>query len=79
MLILTRKIGEAIVIGSNIHVMVVAVQGDKVRIGISAPKETVVDRQEIAEKRNLWFNEHLVIATDLPRDDVSGLLRPPSV
>ncbi len=64
--ILTRKNGEAIVIGSNIHAVVVAVQGDKVRIGISAPKETVVGRQDIAEKRNLWFNEHLAIATDLP-------------
>lgn len=51
MLVLTRKTGEEIVIGENIHVMVVAIKGDKVRIGINAPKEVVVDRQEIHEKR----------------------------
>ncbi len=57
MLVLTRKVGEEIVIGDNIHVMVVAVQGATVRIGISAPKEVVVDRQEVAEKRHQWFGD----------------------
>ena len=51
MLVLSRKLGEEIVIGNNIHLMVVAIKGDKVRIGISAPKDVVVDRQEIHEKR----------------------------
>jgi carbon storage regulator CsrA len=51
MLVLSRKVGEEIVIGNNIHLMVVAIKGDKVRIGISAPKEVVVDRQEVHEKR----------------------------
>lgn len=51
MLVLTRKVGEAIIIGKNICIMPVAIQGDKVRIGISAPKEVVVDRQEVHEKR----------------------------
>ncbi len=36
MLVLTRRVGEEIVIGNDIRVMVVAIQGDKVRIGISA-------------------------------------------
>jgi carbon storage regulator len=52
MLVLTRKIGEEIVIGKDIHITVVAIKGEKVRIGVSAPKEVVVDRQEIHEKRN---------------------------
>ena len=51
MLVLTRKVGEEIVIGDNIHITVVAIKGEKVRIGISAPKEVIVDRQEIHEKR----------------------------
>jgi carbon storage regulator len=51
MLVLSRKVGEEIVIGDHIHLMVVAVQGDKVRLGISAPKDVVVDRQEIHERR----------------------------
>jgi carbon storage regulator len=51
MLVLSRKVGEEIVIGDNIHLMVVAIQGAKVRIGISAPKDVVVDRQEVYEER----------------------------
>jgi carbon storage regulator CsrA len=51
MLVLTRKVGEEIVIGNDIHLLVVAIDGPKVRIGISAPREVVVDRQEIHERR----------------------------
>jgi len=51
MLVLTRKVGEEIVIGDDIHLMVVAIKGAKVRIGISAPKGVVVDRQEVREQR----------------------------
>lgn len=51
MLVLTRKIGQEIVIGDNIRLVVVAVHGENVRIGISAPKEVVVDRQEVHEQR----------------------------
>ncbi len=53
MLVLTRKVGEEIIIGNDIHVTLVAIHEATVRIGINAPKEVVVDRQEIAEKRNL--------------------------
>jgi carbon storage regulator len=51
MLVLSRKVGEQIVIGDSIHVMVLAIHGAKVRIGISAPKDVVVDRQEIRKQR----------------------------
>ena len=51
MLVLTRKIGEDIVIGTNIHITVVEIKGGKVRIGVCAPKDIVVDRQEIHERR----------------------------
>jgi carbon storage regulator len=51
MLVLTRKVGEEIVIGDNIHVVVVSIRGDRVRIGVSAPKEVVVDRQEVHDRR----------------------------
>ena len=51
MLVLSRKVGEEIVIGDDVHVVVVEVQGAKVRIGIRAPKDVVVDRQEIRELR----------------------------
>lgn len=51
MLVLSRKTGEVIEIGENIRVMVVEVRGDKVRIGIEAPRTVTVDRSEVAEAR----------------------------
>ncbi|MCL1632649.1 carbon storage regulator CsrA [Sporolactobacillus sp. CPB3-1] len=49
MLILTRKKGESIQIGDTIEVKVVAVSGDQVKLGISAPREIDVNRGEIYE------------------------------
>jgi carbon storage regulator len=51
MLVLTRRIGEQVVISDGICVTVVAIRGERVRLGIAAPRETVVDRQEIHERR----------------------------
>ena len=51
MLVLTRRPGEEIVIDGNIRITVVAVKGDRIRIGIEAPPSVVVDRQEIHERR----------------------------
>lgn len=47
MLVLARKVNEAIVIGENIRVVVVGVEGETVRLGIEAPREVKVYRQEI--------------------------------
>lgn len=47
MLVLSRKKNESIVINSNITVTVVEIRGDKVRLGIVAPKEVPVHRQEV--------------------------------
>ena len=49
MLVLSRKKDEALVIGDNIVVTVIEVRGDKVRLGIEAPKEIPVHRQEVYE------------------------------
>lgn len=51
MLVLTRRQGEAIKIGDNITVMVVDMRGDKVRLGVEAPREVRIDREEVAERR----------------------------
>ncbi len=61
MLVLTRKVGEEIIIDGRIRITVTQVKGDKVRIGITAPPEVRVDRQEIHERRR-EFNEEGVIA-----------------
>lgn len=47
MLILTRRVGETIMIGDNITVTVLGVKGNQVRIGVNAPKEVRVDREEV--------------------------------
>ena len=50
MLVLSRKRGEAIAIGSGVTITVLEVKGDKVKIGIVAPAEVPVHRQEIRER-----------------------------
>lgn len=50
MLILTRKIGECITIGDQIKVYVVDIRGKQVRLGIEAPSNAVVHREEIYQK-----------------------------
>ena len=47
MLVLSREVNEEILIGENISIMVVEIRGDKVRLGIKAPREVSVDRKEI--------------------------------
>jgi carbon storage regulator len=51
MLVLTRRLGETVVIDGGIQITVVAVQGNKVRLGISAPPSVQVDREEIHQRR----------------------------
>jgi carbon storage regulator len=50
MLILTRRVGESVMIGDDITVIVLGVKGNQVRVGVDAPKEVPVHRQEIYER-----------------------------
>ncbi len=50
MLILTRRVGETLMIGSEIAVTVLGIKGQQVRIGIAAPKDVAVHREEVYER-----------------------------
>jgi len=52
MLILTRRVGETLMIGNDISVTVLGVKGNQVRIGVDAPKDVAVHREEIFERIN---------------------------
>jgi len=53
MLILTRRVGETIVIGDNIEVTILGVKGNQIRVGVQAPTDIPVHREEVAQRIQL--------------------------
>jgi carbon storage regulator len=62
MLVLTRRIGEEIIIDGNIRVVVTTIDGSKVRIGIVAPKDVRIDREEVHQRRREFAAQPDVVA-----------------
>lgn len=69
MLILTRKQGESVAIGDEIQVTVVEIQGKQVKLGVKAPREVAVHRQEIYEK----IQQENIRASQVDDFDISDL------
>ena len=69
MLALTRKLNEAIIINDNIEIKVLEISGDKVRLGISAPKEMNIYREEIYNQ----VKESNQDATTVTKDNLKSL------
>jgi len=70
MLILSRKKDQKIMIGDGIEVWVVDIRGDTVKLGIKAPREVKVFRQEVAEEIEAANQAALKSSLDLPFPDV---------
>ncbi len=75
MLILTRRVGESIVVGDDVTVTVFEVRGDSVRIGIDAPKSVQVHRQEVYLELQR-ANQAAASPSDDAVDALRGALRP---
>ena len=58
MLILTRRVGETLVVGDDITVTVLGVKGNQVRLGVNAPKDVTVHREEIYQRIQQEKGQH---------------------
>jgi carbon storage regulator len=73
MLILTRRVGETLMIGDSVTVTVLGVKGNQVRIGITAPKDVAVHREEIYQR--IQRGEDAAHADTDPADAKPGIER----
>ncbi len=74
-LVLTREVGQTIVIGNNVRVTIVQVRGDQARVGIDAPREVPVHRLEVFEELQA---ANRAAASQVPDDldMLDGLIKP---
>jgi carbon storage regulator len=76
MLVLSRKLNETIVINDTIRITVVGIKGDRIRLGIEAPRDVIVDRAEV-HARKVNFVEIIVPGAVCDETvDLGGLLIP---
>lgn len=75
MLVLTRRVGEGITIGTNIRVVVVEIKGGQVRLGIEAPSSISIHRDEIYAKVR-EENKKAAATADIPIDELKKLGSP---
>ena len=76
MLILTRRIGESVVIGDDIILTIVEVRGDSVRLGIDAPRSVDVHREEVYRELQA-ANQRAASPADAAVESLKALIAPP--
>lgn len=75
MLVLTRKLGESIAIDDHIKIRVVQIKGKQVRLGIEAPKDTKIHREEVYAAIQDQNHQSAAVSSDTTRS-VAKLLKP---
>jgi len=73
MLVLARKVGQSIVIGDNIELLVIEVRGEQVRIGVEAPRSIAVHRKELLEQ--IKAENIQAAAQEIGNDQVPDVLK----
>lgn len=68
MLVLTRKVGESIVIGDSITLTVTKIDGNQVRLGVSAPRNVAIDREEVRRRILEWAEPTAVLSAPAGRE-----------
>jgi carbon storage regulator len=75
MLILTRRIGETIVIGGDVNVTLLGMAGNQIRIGVKAPREVEVHREEIYKKNSTRESGGTMQLISLQKTSINLMLR----
>ena len=75
MLVLTRKPGQSVLIGDNVEVKIIDIQGDQVRIGISAPKDISILRKELMDEVKQANREAVVDSSGISLEELNRVLK----
>ncbi|NLM22374.1 MAG: carbon storage regulator CsrA [Peptococcaceae bacterium] len=75
MLVLSRKAGQSILIGHNIEVRIIEIQGDQVKIGINAPKDISILRKELMDEVRKANRDAVVDSARLSLEELSKILK----